>query len=232
MRTKCEVVVLLPRESREVVHDHEVDPALVGAAVLEKTLKLAAVSRLRALAFFVEALEDLAAPQARDSGSERSEEPCIHDWSNSCQHVRGRHTRTTLRNVVALGGPGRCHCSSADRVATASSGSDRRPEPISPGRRSSDCWHPERRRVSGWDRGVLQRHAHSRAGLSDGRALHGAGIFRSASSLHPGVCQPEPERARPLDLASSCRTDHPPLDPSLSAPIGVRSHDSGRLPRA
>jgi hypothetical protein len=38
-----------------------VDLALVGAAVLEKTLKLAAVRRLRALAFFVEALEDLVA---------------------------------------------------------------------------------------------------------------------------------------------------------------------------
>ena len=75
--------------------------------------------------------------------------------------------------------------------------------------------------VSCRDRGVLQRHTHSRAGLSDGRALHGAGVFRSPSSLHPGVCQSEPERARPLDLASSCRTDHPPLDPSLSAAIGM-----------
>jgi len=42
------------------------DLALVGAAVLEKTLGLAAVRRLRALAFFVEALEDLVALAEKD----------------------------------------------------------------------------------------------------------------------------------------------------------------------
>jgi hypothetical protein len=55
------VVVLLPRETREVVDDDEVDLALVRAAVLQQRLELAAVRRLGALAFFVEAFEDLVA---------------------------------------------------------------------------------------------------------------------------------------------------------------------------
>ena len=55
------MVVLLPREAREVVHDHEVDLALVRAAVLQQRLELAAVRGLGALAFFVEAFEDLVA---------------------------------------------------------------------------------------------------------------------------------------------------------------------------
>ena len=61
MRAEREVVVLLPREPREVVHDDEVDLALVRAAVLQQRLELAAVRGLGALAFFVEAFEDLVA---------------------------------------------------------------------------------------------------------------------------------------------------------------------------
>jgi hypothetical protein len=61
VRVKREVVVLLPRESREVVHDDEVDLALVCAAVLQQRLELTAVRSLGALAFFVEAFEDLVA---------------------------------------------------------------------------------------------------------------------------------------------------------------------------
>ena len=55
------MVVLVAREPRQVEHDHEMDTALVQAAEREQLLKLAAVRRLRALAFFVEALEDLVA---------------------------------------------------------------------------------------------------------------------------------------------------------------------------
>jgi hypothetical protein len=53
------VVVLLPREAREVVHDDEVDPAFVDAAVLQQALELAPVRGLRALTLFPEPFEDL-----------------------------------------------------------------------------------------------------------------------------------------------------------------------------
>jgi hypothetical protein len=59
VRTEREVVVLLPCESREVVHDHKVDLALVRTAVLQQRLELAAVRGLGALALYVEAFEDL-----------------------------------------------------------------------------------------------------------------------------------------------------------------------------
>ena len=59
--TEREVVVLLAREPREVVHDHEVDLALMRAAVLQQCLELTAVRGLGALAFLVEAFEDLVA---------------------------------------------------------------------------------------------------------------------------------------------------------------------------
>ncbi len=55
------MVVLLPRETRDVVHDDEVDLALVCAAVLQQRLELTAVRRLGAFAFFMEAFEDLVA---------------------------------------------------------------------------------------------------------------------------------------------------------------------------
>jgi hypothetical protein len=55
------MVVLLPREAREVVHDDKVNLALVCAAVLQQRLELTAVRGLGALAFFVEAFEDLVA---------------------------------------------------------------------------------------------------------------------------------------------------------------------------
>ena len=61
MCTQREVVVFLPREAREVVHDHEVDLALVRSAVLQQRLELTAVRGLGALALFVEAFEDLVA---------------------------------------------------------------------------------------------------------------------------------------------------------------------------
>ena len=49
------------REARQVEHDDEVDAALVQTAVREQALKLAAVRRLRALAFLVKALEHIVA---------------------------------------------------------------------------------------------------------------------------------------------------------------------------
>ena len=55
------MVVLLPREAREVVHDDEMNLALVRAAVLQQRLELAAVCGLGALAFFVKAFKDFVA---------------------------------------------------------------------------------------------------------------------------------------------------------------------------
>ena len=55
------MIVLLSCESREVVHDDEVDLALVRAAVLQEILQLAAVGRLGALTLLMEALKDLKA---------------------------------------------------------------------------------------------------------------------------------------------------------------------------
>src|SRR4051812_18340654 len=56
-----EMVVLLPREAREVVHDDEVDLALVCAAVLQEVLQFAPVRRLGALTLLMEALEGFEA---------------------------------------------------------------------------------------------------------------------------------------------------------------------------
>jgi hypothetical protein len=53
------MIVLLPREAREVVDDDEMDLALVCSAVLQEILQLAAVGGLGALALLLEALEDL-----------------------------------------------------------------------------------------------------------------------------------------------------------------------------
>jgi hypothetical protein len=55
MRTECKVIVLVAGEARQVEHDHEVDASLVQPTAREQVLKLAAVGRLGALAFFVEA---------------------------------------------------------------------------------------------------------------------------------------------------------------------------------
>ena len=61
MRAEREVVVLVPREARQVEHDHEMHSALVQPAVRQQVLKLAAIRGLRALAFLVKAFEDLVA---------------------------------------------------------------------------------------------------------------------------------------------------------------------------
>ena len=61
MRTQREVVVLVPREARQVEHDDEVHAALVQPTECEQILKLAAIRGLRALAFLVKAFEDLVA---------------------------------------------------------------------------------------------------------------------------------------------------------------------------
>jgi hypothetical protein len=61
MRAQREVVVLVPRESRQVEHDNEMHAALVQAAEREQVLKLAAVRRLRAFTFLVKPSEDLVA---------------------------------------------------------------------------------------------------------------------------------------------------------------------------
>jgi hypothetical protein len=55
VRAQREVVVLVPREARQVEHDHEMDAALVQSAVREQVLKLAAIRGLGAFAFLVEA---------------------------------------------------------------------------------------------------------------------------------------------------------------------------------
>ena len=51
----------LARESRQVEDDEEVDLAFIRAAVREQPLELGPVHRLRALALFLEPLEDLEA---------------------------------------------------------------------------------------------------------------------------------------------------------------------------
>ena len=55
------MVVLIAREARQVEHNYEMDTALVQATVREQALELAAVGRLGALAFFMEAFDDLVA---------------------------------------------------------------------------------------------------------------------------------------------------------------------------
>jgi hypothetical protein len=55
------MVALLAREAREVVHNDEVDLALMRPAVLQRRLELAAVRGLGAPALFVEAFEDVVA---------------------------------------------------------------------------------------------------------------------------------------------------------------------------
>lgn len=59
MRAQCKVIVLVPREARQIEDDEEVHFAFVSTAVSEHPLKLAPVGSLRAFAFFFEALEDL-----------------------------------------------------------------------------------------------------------------------------------------------------------------------------
>ena len=66
MRAQREVVVLVPREARQVEHDHEVNTALVQPAEPEQVLKLTAIRRLGALAFLVEAFEDFVALAAAE----------------------------------------------------------------------------------------------------------------------------------------------------------------------
>jgi hypothetical protein len=61
MRSKREVVVLLPRKAREVEHDDELDRAFVCAAVVKELLKFRPVRCLGALAFFSEPREDFQA---------------------------------------------------------------------------------------------------------------------------------------------------------------------------
>src|SRR6266542_926048 len=53
------MVVLFARKARQVVHDHEMDLALVRASVLEQLLQLGTIRRLGALAFFLEAVQYL-----------------------------------------------------------------------------------------------------------------------------------------------------------------------------
>jgi len=58
------VVVLVAREACQVEHDDEVHAALVQAAERQQLLKLAAIRGLRALAFLVEAFENVVALKA------------------------------------------------------------------------------------------------------------------------------------------------------------------------
>ena len=59
VRAEREVVVLVPREARQIEHDHEMHAALVQPAVRQQVLKLAAIRGLGAPAFLVKAFEDL-----------------------------------------------------------------------------------------------------------------------------------------------------------------------------
>jgi hypothetical protein len=61
VRAQREVVVLVARKAREVEHDHKVHAALIQPTVREQVLELAPISGLGALAFLVEAFEDLVA---------------------------------------------------------------------------------------------------------------------------------------------------------------------------
>jgi hypothetical protein len=72
MGAQREVVVLVPREARQVEHDHEMDAALIQPAEREQVLKLAAVGGLGALAFHVEAFEDFIAWGRQYSSHARS----------------------------------------------------------------------------------------------------------------------------------------------------------------
>jgi hypothetical protein len=67
MRPQSEVVVLFAREAREVEDDDEVNLALARPAVLQQSLELTAVRGLGALAFLVEAFEDLVALATAES---------------------------------------------------------------------------------------------------------------------------------------------------------------------
>ena len=51
----------LPRETRQVEHDHEMHAAFIRTAIRGQVLKLAAIGGLGALAFLVKAFEDLVA---------------------------------------------------------------------------------------------------------------------------------------------------------------------------
>ena len=55
------MIVLVACEARQVEHDHEMYAALVQPAIREQVLELAAVGGFGALAFLVEAFEDLVA---------------------------------------------------------------------------------------------------------------------------------------------------------------------------
>ena len=59
MRAQCEVVVLFPREARQVEDDDKLNLAFVRAAELQQLLQLSAIGRLRALAFLAETREDV-----------------------------------------------------------------------------------------------------------------------------------------------------------------------------
>jgi hypothetical protein len=61
MRAQREVVVLVPRKSRQIEHDHEMDAAFIQPAERQQILKLAAIGGLGAFAFLVKAFENLVA---------------------------------------------------------------------------------------------------------------------------------------------------------------------------
>ena len=55
------MIVLLSREAREVVHDNEMDLALVRPAVLQEVLQFTPVRRFGAFTLLMEPLEDFEA---------------------------------------------------------------------------------------------------------------------------------------------------------------------------
>ena len=55
------MVVLLPREARQIEDNDELHLALVRAAELQQLLQLGSISALRALAFLAESRDDLEA---------------------------------------------------------------------------------------------------------------------------------------------------------------------------
>ena len=59
MSAQREMVVLVPREARQVEDDDELDGAFVRAAELQKLLEFSAIGGLRALPFLAESREDV-----------------------------------------------------------------------------------------------------------------------------------------------------------------------------
>ena len=88
---KVVLVVRVPRESGDVVHDHELHIALVLAAELKEALEVWTVCRLRRLPTVGEHAHDLRTPRARSTRGTRgfvwadSDSWSAPSWTPSCK---------------------------------------------------------------------------------------------------------------------------------------------------